>query len=100
MSSKGRGKTRRDNPLVADPSDDEPLSDKADEPKPKSRKWDSTPELVILDDDSTPLPGKAKVSGKKSRNYTPKEKEALETLSQHLKGEARATQNTLELSSD
>ena len=45
-----------------------------------------------------PLPGKAKVSGKKSRNYTPKEKEALETLSQHLKGEARATQNTLELS--
>ena len=64
MSSKGRGKTRRDNPLVTDPSDDEPLSDKADEPKPKSRKWDSTPELVILDDDSTPPPWESQGFGK------------------------------------
>ena len=98
MSSKGRCKTQRENPPVADTSDDEPLSDKADEPKPKSHKQDSTLELVILDDDSTPLPRKAKVLGKKSHNYTPEEEEAVETLSQHLKGEARASQYTLELS--
>ena len=98
MSSKGRDKTQRENPLAADRLDNKPFSDKADEPKPKSRKWDPTPELVILDDEITPLPGKAKALGKKSRNYTPNEEEALETLSQHLKGEAQATQYRLELS--
>ena len=98
VSSKGRDKTRREIPPVADTSDDEPLSEKADEPKPKSHKRDPTLELVILDDNSTPLPSKAKVTGKKSRNYTPDEEEALETLSQHLKGEARSAQYTLELS--
>ena len=97
-SSKGWGKTRRDHPPVANPLDNEPLSNKADESKPKSHKQDPTPELVILDDDSAPLPGKAKASGKKSQNYTPDEEEALETLSQHLKGEAWTVQYTLELS--
>ena len=96
-SSKGQNKTRRNNLPVTDLSDDKPLSDKADEPKPKRRKRDITPELVILDDDSTPLPGKSEATGKKSHNYTPDEEEALETLSQHLKGEAQAVQYTLEL---
>ena len=45
----------------ADPSDDEPLSNKADEPKAKNRKCETTPDLVVLEDDnSTPLPRKVK----------------------------------------
>ena len=97
-SSKDRGKTWRKHPPVADLLDDKPLSDKADEPKPKSRKRDPTPELVVLDDDdSTPLPGKIKAMGKKSRSYNPQEEEALEALSQRLKGEAQAIQYNLEL---
>ena len=50
---------------VPDPSDDKPLSDQANEPKAKARKWDPTPELVIVDDDdSTPLPGRQKTPKK------------------------------------
>ena len=65
-SSKDRGKVRVKHP-PADQSDDEPLSDRADEPKAKNRKWDPTLDLVILeDDDSTPLPGKIKGMGKKA----------------------------------
>ena len=82
----------------ADPSDDEPLSDRADEPKAKSRRHEATPDLVILeDDDSTPLPGKTKGMGKKTRTQTLDEEEALEALSQHLKGEARSVQYNLEI---
>ena len=82
----------------ANPSDDEPLSDRADEPKAKNRKWDPTPDLVILqDDDSTPLPGKAKGAGKKTRTQNPGEEEAIEALSNYLKGEAWAVQYNLEL---
>ena len=81
-----------------DPSDDDPLSDRADEPKAKNRKRDSTPDLVVLDDDdNTPLPGKAKGTGKKTRTQTPVEEEAIEVLSNRLKGEARAVQYNLEL---
>ena len=50
------------------------------------------------DDDSTPLPGKPKSAGKKSRTQNPDE-EAVDTLSQHLKGEARLAQYNLELAS-
>ena len=97
-SSKDRGKTQREHPLVANPLDDEPLSDKADEPKAKSRKRDPTPDLVVLDDDdSTPLPGKTKATGKKAHSSNPQEEEALEALCQHLKGEAQAIQYNLEL---
>ena len=49
-------------------SDNEPLSNRADKLKAKNRKQDPTPDLVILqDDDSTPLPGKSKSAGKKTR---------------------------------
>ena len=82
----------------SDPSDNEPLSDRADEPKAKNRKQDPTPDLVILeDDDNTPLPGKAKGTGKKTRTQTPGEEEAIEKLVNRLKGEARAVQYYLEL---
>ena len=90
-SSKHQEKVRG-KPPPADPSDDEPLSNRADEPKAKNRKWDPTLDLVVLeDDDSTPLPGKPKGAGKKSRTQKPDE-EAIDALSQHLKGEARLAQ--------
>ena len=96
-SSRDRGKVWVKHP-PANKSDDEPLSDRADEQKAKNRKWDPTPELVILeDDDSTPLPGKIKGMGKKARTHTLGEDEGFEALSQCLKGEARAIQYNLEL---
>ena len=76
---------QKDPVAVPDPSDDEPMSDQANEPKTKAHKWDPTPELVVVDDDdSTPLPGKQKTP-KKS---LPVEEEATEKLIQCLKGEA------------
>ena len=81
----------------ANPSDDEPLSDRADEPKAKNCKRDPTPDLVVLeDDDSTLLPGKSKGVGKKTRTQNPDEA-ASDALSQHLKGEAWLAQYNLEL---
>ena len=80
-------------------SDDEPLSDRADEPKAKNRKCEGTLDLVVLeDDDSTPLPGKTKSAGKKARTQTPDEEEAIEALCQRLKGEAQSVQYNLEIS--
>ena len=84
--------------IPGNPLDDDLFSDRADEPKAKNRKQDPTPDLVILDDDNnTPLPGKAKGTGKKTRTQTPGEEEAIEVLSNHLKGEAQAIQYNLEL---
>ena len=91
---KDRVRPRKEPVAVPDPSDDEPLSDQANETKAKARKRDSTPELVIVDDDnSTPLPGRQKTP-KKS---LPAEEEATEVLILRLKGEARAVQYNLEL---
>ena len=91
---KDQVRPRKDPMAVPDPSDDEPLSDQANEPKTKARKRDPTPELVIVDDDdTTPLPGRQKTP-KKS---LPVEEEATEALVQRLKGEARAVQYNLEL---
>ena len=96
-SSRDWGKVRVKHP-PSDQSDDEPLSDRADEPKAKSCKWEPTPELVVLeDDDSTPLPGKIKGKGKKARTHNPGEDEGFGALSQCLKGEAQAIQYNLEL---
>ena len=96
-SSKDRGKVRVKHP-PADQSDNEPLSDRADEPKAKNCKLDPTPDYVVLDDDdSTPLPGKIKGMGKKARTHNPGEDEGFEALSQCLKGEAGAVQYNLEL---
>ena len=96
-SSRDRGKVRLKHPPT-DPSDNEPLSDRADEPKAKNCKWDPTPDLVILDDDdSTPMPRKVKGMGKKTRTHNLGEDEGFEALSQCLKGEARSVQYNLEL---
>ena len=82
--SKHREKVRGKHPPTE--SDDEPLSDRADESK-------ATPDLVVLeDDDSTPLPRKTKSAGKKGHTQTLDEEEAIETLCQCLKGEARSIQ--------
>ena len=75
----------KDLTAVSDHSDNEPLSDQANEPKTKAHKRDPTPELVIVDDDnSTPLLGKQKTP-KKS---LPVEEEATEKLVQRLRGKA------------
>ena len=93
------GKKSGVKPPPTDPSDDEPLSNRADEPKAKNCKWDPTPDLVVLeDDDSTPLPRKSKGAGKKTHTQNPDE-EAVEALSQCLKGKARLAQYNLELAS-
>ena len=90
---KARGKH-----VPGDRSDDDPLSDRADEPRAKNRKRDPTPDLVVLDDDdNTPLPGKAKGMGKKACTQTSVDEEAIEVLSNHLKGEVQAVQYNLEL---
>ena len=95
--SKHRGKVWEKHP-PANPSDDEPLSDRADEPKAKSHRREATPDLVILEeDDNTPLPGKYKGMGKKARSQTLGEDEAIDALCQHLRGEARNIQYNLEL---
>ena len=60
---KDRVRPRKDPMAIPDPSDDEPLSDQANEPKAKNHKWDPTPELVVVDDDdSTSPPRKAEDS--------------------------------------
>ena len=90
---KARGKH-----VPSDQSDDDPLSDRADEPRAKNRKRDPTLDLVVLDDDdNTPLPGKAKGTGKKARTQASVDEEAIEVLSNRLKGEVRAMQYNLEL---
>ena len=67
-------------------------------PKPKIASEDPTPDLVVLDDDdNAPLPGKAKGTGKKARTQTSVDEEAIEVLSNCLKGEQRAVQYNLEL---
>ena len=96
-SSRDWGKVRLKHP-PADQSDDEPLSDRADEPKANNCKWDPTLDWVILeDDDSTPLPGKIKGTGKKACTHKTGKDESFEALSQHLKGKAQAVQYNLEL---
>ena len=96
-SSRDQGKVRVKHPPT-DQSDNKPLSDRADEPKAKSCKRDPTPDLVVLeDDDSTPLPGRIKGTGKKARTQNLGEDEGFKALSQCLKGEAQAVQYNLEL---
>ena len=90
---KARGKH-----VPGDRSDDDPLSDRADEPRPKSCTRDPTPDLVVLDDDdNAPLARKAKGTGKKARTQASVDEEAIEVLSNRLKGEVRAMQYKLEL---
>ena len=82
----------------ADPSDDEPLSNRADEPKAKNRKRDPTPDLVILeDDDSTPCPGRPRVQERKPVPRIQAKKKAMRHCPNRLKGEARVVQYNLEL---
>ena len=49
------------------------------------------------DDDSTPLPGRNKTPGKKSRPQESTDEEAVDALTHRLKGEAWATQYNSEL---
>ena len=53
--------------------------------------------VILEDDDSTPLPGKTKGAGKKTRTQNPGKEEAIDALVQCLKGEAQSVQYNLEL---
>ena len=90
---------QRASPVMFNSSDDEPLLDKGGEPEPKSRKRDhSTPDLMIVDDDDDPLPGRPKGTRKKekSRVYTQEELNGLDTLLLQLKSKARSIQYSME----
>ena len=65
---RSRSKTNPPCPVKPDSSDDEPLSDKMDEPEPKSHKKETTPDLMIVDEDDEPLPGRLKGMGKKEKS--------------------------------
>ena len=100
--SKGKrswSKVQWASPVRFNSSDDEPLSDIGGEPEPKSRKRDhSTPDLMIVDDDDDPLPGRPKGTGKrdKSHVYTQEELDGLDTLLLRLKSKAQTIQYSME----
>ena len=78
--SQDQAKARVKHPMPIE-SDNEPLSDQADEPKAKSRKRDPSPELITIgEDDSTPLPAKTKGTGKKARTHVASDEEGFEAL--------------------
>ena len=96
---RGWGKVQWASPVRLNSSDDEPLSDKGGEPEPKSRKRDhSTPELMTVDDDDDPLPGRPKGMGKKEKShvYTQQELNSLDTLLLWLKSKAQSIQYSME----
>ena len=90
-----RSKVRQASPVWFNSSEDEPLSDQTGEPEPKSRKKDqTTPELMIMDDDDDPLPDRPKGMGKKDKSHAYTQDELL--LLQ-LKSEARSIQYAMEI---
>ena len=97
---RSRSKVQQASPVWFNSSEDKPLSDKAGEPEPKSRKRDhTTPELMIIDDnDDDPLPERPKGMGKKEKShaYTQEEIDGLESLLLRLKSEARSIQYSME----
>ena len=60
---KDQVRPRKDLIAVPNPSDNEPLSDQANEPKAKANKWDSTPELVIVDSQEVATSGGGRYQG-------------------------------------
>ena len=77
-------------------SDNEPLSDEAEERKSKSWKRNS-PELIVIPEDDSPLPPAwPKATGKKRSGEVTNE-EGLAMLNERLKAEVRATQYNNEL---
>ena len=86
-------------PVRYNSSDDKPLSDKTSKLEPKSRKKDeTTPELMIMDDDNDPLPDRPKGMGKKDKShaYIQDELASLDSLLLWLKSEAQSIQYTME----
>ena len=94
-----RSKVWQASPVWFNSLEDELLSDKTGELEPKSRKKDqTTPELMIMDDDDEPLPERPKGMGKKdkSRAYTQDELAGLDSLLLWLKSEAQSIQYAME----
>ena len=96
---RSRSKVRWASSVQFNSSEDELLSDKTGEPEPKSRKKDqTTPELMIIDDDDDPLPERPKGMGKKDKSctYIQDELGSLDLLLLRLKSEVRSIQYTME----
>ena len=96
---RSRSKVRWASPVRFNSSEDKLLSDKTGKPEPKSRKKDqTTPELMIMDDDDDPLPDRPKGTGKKDKShvYTQDELADLDSLLLWLKSEAQSIQYTME----
>ena len=90
-----RAQARMKHPVPID-SDDEPLSDDTAEPKSKSQKQ-NTPELIIIQEDDSPLlPARPKATGKKHPSEVTN-KEGFSMLNERLKAKVRATQCNNEL---
>ena len=96
---KDQGKARWPSPKGIDSSDDEPLPDKALDPKPKGRKLDYTsPDLVVLDDDDSPLSSTNwKTLAKKAKTYREMEQRTMDQLTLQLKSEGYHCQYSKEL---
>ena len=99
-SKRSHSKVRQASPVRVNSSEDEPLSDKAGEPEPKSRRRDNANlELMIIDDgDDDPLPGRPKGTGKKGKSctYSQEELAGLKSLLLWLKSEAWSIQYSME----
>ena len=69
-----RSKVWRASPIWYNSSEDKPLSDKTGKPEPKSRKKDeTTPELMIVDDDNDPIPDRPRARERKTNPmHTPR----------------------------
>ena len=96
---KDQGKARQPSPKGVNSSDDEPLPDKGLDPKPKGCKWDYTsPDLVVLDDDDSPLSStNRKTLAKKAKTYMEMAQRTMDRLTLQLKSEGCHCQYSKEL---
>ena len=99
---KNQGKVSRPSPCAPGSSDDDPLSDKEPEPKPKGCKQDNTSptpdDVVVLEDDDEPLlDSKPKTPAKKAKTLSPKKWEIFDQLISRLKSEGQNCQYSKEM---
>ena len=97
---RSRSKVRRASPVQFNSLEDELLSDQTGKPEPKSRKKDqTTPELMIMDDDNEPVPERPKGTGKKDKShaYIQDELAGLDSLLLWFKSEVQSIQYTMEI---
>ena len=83
---------------MVDSSDDELLPDKVSDTKSKGRKQDYTsPDMVVVDDDSPLSNTTQKTLAKKAKTYTASEQRTIDRLNLRLKSKGRHCQYSKEL---